>query len=33
MAEVGCPEAFELLKQMRQAERSVRVPADHRGVC
>lgn len=33
MAEVGCPEAYEVLLKMRQADRSVRIPADHRGVC
>lgn len=33
MAEVDCPEAFEVLGKMRQAERTVRIPADHHGVC
>lgn len=33
MADVGCPEAYEILRRMRQADRAVRVPADHRGVC
>lgn len=33
MADVGCPEAYEVLGRMRQANRGVRIPADHRGVC
>jgi hypothetical protein len=33
MGEVGCPEAFELLKKMRSAHRNVRIPTDHHGVC
>lgn len=33
MADVGCPEAYEVLHRMRQADRAVRVPANHRGVC
>ncbi|MET8147026.1 hypothetical protein ACIBSW_04395 [Actinoplanes sp. NPDC049668] len=31
--EVGCPEAFDLLRQMSSAERGVRVPASHMQVC
>jgi hypothetical protein len=31
--EVGCPEAFELLKQMAESDRGVRVPAGHMDVC
>jgi predicted nucleic acid-binding protein len=31
--EIGCPEAYELLREMAAKGRGVRVPADHRHVC
>jgi len=32
-AELGCPEAFNLLRRMAAADRNVRVPASHLDVC
>lgn len=31
--QVGCPEAFELVRQMAEAERGVRVPPSHWFIC
>jgi len=31
--EIGCPDAYNLLLKMQDADRGVRVPADHRAVC
>ncbi|MEU0794811.1 hypothetical protein ABZ342_32515 [Amycolatopsis sp. NPDC005961] len=32
-SEIGCPHAYELLVEMRNKGRGVRVPADHSSVC
>jgi hypothetical protein len=33
MREVGCPEAFDLLRRMHSVGRGIRVPANHMAVC